>query len=286
MILLEILVYGAVQSSVYALLAVGFALVFGVARVVNLFHGSFYTLGAYVTYSLGVEAGFPMVLSILCGMAAAFLLGAALDRYVVARVRDSMIKVLIVTLALTLFFEQCIYHVFGPEHLNIPPLVSQRVTLLGVDIGGQRLLVLAVSVTVIAVLWFAVNRTRAGNALLATAQNPEAAELMKINTRRIFMVTTGLAGCMAALAGGIVSSFIMVYPKMGILPMIKAFTIVILGGLGSLGGSILAAVIIGYLETIVAFLISADITDLVPLVAIFLTLVLRPNGLFGKRFKV
>lgn len=283
---LEILVYGAVQSSIYALLAVGFALVFGVARVVNLFHGSFYTLGAYLTYTFSVRMGAPTALGILAGMAVAFCVGALLDRFIVERVRDSMIKVLIVTLALTLFFEQCIYHVFGPQHLNIPPLVAGRGVLLGVDIGGQRLLTLGISVSVITCLWLVINRTRAGNALLATAQNPEAAQLMKINTRRIFMVTTGLAGCLAALAGGIVSSFIMVYPKMGILPMIKAFTIVILGGLGSLGGSILAAVIIGYLETLVAFLISADMTDLVPLIAIFLVLVCKPAGLFGKRFKV
>jgi branched-chain amino acid transport system permease protein len=283
---LEILVYGAVQSSIYALLAVGFALVFGVARVVNLFHGSFYTLGAYLTYTFSVQMGAPTALGILGGMAVAFCVGALLDRFIVERVRVSMIKVLIVTLALTLFFEQCIYHVFGPQHLNIPPLVAARGVLLGVDIGGQRLLTLGISVSVITCLWFVINRTRAGNALLATAQNPEAAQLMKINTRRIFMVTTGLAGCLAALAGGIVSSFIMVYPKMGILPMIKAFTIVILGGLGSLGGSILAAVIIGYLETLVAFLISADMTDLVPLIAIFLVLVYKPTGLFGKRFKL
>lgn len=286
MILLEILIYGAVQSSIYALLAVGFALVFGVARVVNLFHGSFYTLGAYTSYALSVHVGIPLEMALLGGMLAAFLLGALLDRFVVERVRDSMMKVLIVTLALTLFFEQCIYHAFGPEHLNIPPLVEQRVAIFGVDIGGQRLLTLAISVLVITTLWLVINRTKAGNALLATAQNPEAAQLMKINTRAIFMITSGLAGCLAALAGGIVSSFIMVFPQMGIMPMIKAFTIVILGGLGSLGGSILAAVIIGYLETAVSFLISSNVTDLIPLVVIFFILVFRPSGLLGKRLKV
>ena len=286
MIIVEILIYGAIQSSIYALLAVGFSLIFGVARVVNLFHGSFYALGAYATYALITYTPLPMIVAVLCGMVLAFITGIFLDRIFVNPVRESMIKVLIVTLALTLFFEQCLYHAFGPEHRNIPALITDRITLLGVDISGQRVLALIVSCTVIGSLWFVITRTKLGNALIATAQNPEAAQLMGINTSRVFMITLGLAASMAALAGAIVSSFITVFPQMGIMPMIKAFTIVILGGLGSIGGSIIAAFLIGYLETAVAFLISSDVTDLVPLVVIFITLVFRPAGLFGKQFKV
>ena len=286
MIIVEILIYGAIQSSIYALLAVGFSLIFGVARVVNLFHGSFYALGAYATYALITYTPLPMIVAVLCGMVLAFITGIFLDRIFVNPVRESMIKVLIVTLALTLFFEQCLYHAFGPEHRNIPALITDRITLLGVDISGQRVLALIVSCTVIGSLWFVITRTKLGNALIATAQNPEAAQLMGINTSRVFMITLGLAASMAALAGAIVSSFITVFPQMGIMPMIKAFTIVILGGLGSIGGSIIAAFLIGYLETAVAFLISSDVTDIVPLVVIFITLVFRPAGLFGKQFKV
>jgi len=282
----EILIYGAVQSSVYALLAIGFTLIFGVARVVNLFHASFYTMGAYATYTLYTKAGLPMVLAIVGGMVLVFIVGALMDRYIVDRVRDSMIKVLIITLALNLFFEQCIYHICGPEHLNIPPLFPVRATILGVDIGSQRLLTLIVSTSVIVMLWLTINRTRIGNTLLATSQNPEAAQLMRINTRIVFMVTTGIAASMAALAGALVSSFITVFPQMGIMPMIKAFTIVILGGLGSIGGSILAAIIIGYLEILVGFLISSDVIDLLPLMVIFLTLLMRPRGFFGKKLRI
>lgn len=286
MIIVEILIYGAIQSSIYALLAVGFSLIFGVARVVNLFHGSFYALGAYATYALITYTPLTMIVAVLCGMVLAFITGIFLDRIFVNPVRESMIKVLIVTLALTLFFEQCLYHAFGPEHRNIPALITDRITVLGVDISGQRVLALLVSCAVIGSLWFVITRTKLGNALIATAQNPESAQLMGINTSRVFMITLGLAASMAALAGAIVSSFITVFPQMGIMPMIKAFTIVILGGLGSIGGSIIAAFLIGYLETTVAFLISSDVTDLVPLVVIFITLVFRPAGLFGKQFKV
>ena len=216
-------------------------------------------------------------------MAIVFLLAVCLDRFIIERIRTTMINVLITTLALSLFADQVILQIFGPDNRNIPAVISDRVTLLGVDIAGQRLLSLIISVAVIATLWLIITRTRMGNALLATAQDPEAAQLMGINTGRMFMVTMGIAAMMAALAGGIVGSFLTVAPEMGMLPIIKAFSIVILGGLGSIGGSIIAALLIGYLETSVAYLISFNATELVPLVIIFVTLIFRPAGIFGKR---
>jgi len=283
MVALEILIYGAVLSGIYALLAVGFALIFGVARVINLTHGAFYMLGAYITYALSVLLNVPLILSILGGMAIVFLLAVCLDRFIIERIRTTMINVLITTLALSLFADQVILQIFGPDNRNIPAVISDRVTLLGVDIAGQRLLSLIISVAVIATLWLIITRTRMGNALLATAQDPEAAQLMGINTGRMFMITMGIAAMMAALAGGIVGSFLTVAPEMGMLPIIKAFSIVILGGLVSIGGSIIAALLIGYLETSVAYLISFNATELVPLVVIFITLIFRPAGIFGKR---
>lgn len=285
MVFLEILVYGAVQSGVYALLAVGFALIFGVARIINLSHGAFYMLGAYTTYALYAHGHIPLGIAIFGGMAMVFTLAILMDRFIVDRVRDSMIKVLMITLALSLFFEQCIFQIFGPEHRNIPGLISGKVTLLGVDIAGQRLMTLIVSFSVIVALWLVITRTRVGNALLATAQDAETAQLMGIHTQRMFMLTMAISALLAALAGAIVASFITVDPEMGLLPMIKAFTIVILGGLGSVGGSIIAAIFIAYMETAVAYLISFNATELVPLVVIFLTLIIRPAGLFGKRFE-
>jgi branched-chain amino acid transport system permease protein len=282
MVALEILIYGAVLSGIYALLAVGFALIFGVARVINLTHGAFYMLGAYITYALSVLLNVPLILSIIGGMAIVFILAVCLDRFIIERIRATMINVLITTLALSLFADQVILQIFGPDNRNIPAVISDRVTLLGVDIAGQRLLSLIISVAVIATLWLIITRTRMGNALLATAQDPEAAQLMGINTGRMFMITMGIAAMMAALAGGIVGSFLTVAPEMGMLPIIKAFSIVILGGLGSIGGSIIAALLIGYLETSVAYLISFNATELVPLVIIFVTLIFRPAGIFGK----
>lgn len=283
MVALEILIYGAVLSGMYALLALGFALIFGIGRVINLTHGAFYMLGAYGTYVLSAMLKWPLILSILGGTAMVFILAVCLDRFVIERIRKNMMNVLITTLALSLFADQVILRIFGPDNRNIPALIDDRITLLGVDVAGQRLLSLIISVVVIGTLWLIITRTRLGFALLATAQDPEAAQLMGINTSRMFMLTMGIAAMMAALAGGIVGSFLTVAPEMGMLPIIKAFSIVILGGLGSIGGSIVAALCLGYLETIVAYLVSFNATELVPLVVIFVTLFFRPTGIFGKR---
>ena len=127
-----------------------------------------------------------------------------------------------------------------------------------------------------------IQRTRLGSAILAVSQDPNAAQYMGINTNRVFTIVMAISAALAATAGVMVAPFLTVQPGMGLVPMIKAFSIVILGGLGSIPGSLLAAVVLGYSETLVGYLISSSYTELVSLVAILLALILRPAGLFGK----
>jgi branched-chain amino acid transport system permease protein len=143
-----------------------------------------------------------------------------------------------------------------------------------------------VGVVLLAVLWTFMRRTRLGAAILAISQDAEAAQYVGIDSNRIFAVVMALSAALAAAAGVLVSPFLTVQPTMGLLPMIKAFSIVILGGLGSIPGSLLAALVLGYSETLVAYLGSAAYTEMVSLVAILITLVLRPSGLFGARAAV
>lgn len=279
----EILIYGAVTSAIYAMLAVGFTLIFGVARVLNLAHGSFYALGAYSAYVLTSVSHLPLlpaaVLSVL--LVAAF--GIAFERVLVRPLRSSQIAVLMITLATSLVVEQVLFLTFGSEYRNVPSFASGKIALLGVDISGQRLLTLAVSVVALATLWLFIQRTRLGAAILAVSQDPEAAQYMGIPADRVFGIVMGISAALAALAGVLAAPFLTVQPGMGLLPMVKAFAIVIVGGLGSIPGSILGALLLGYSETIVAYTASTSWTELVSLVAVLLTLVLRPAGLFGKR---
>ena len=279
----EILIYGAVTSAIYALLAVGFTLIFGVARILNLAHGSFYALGAYSAYVLTAVLHVPLLLAAVLSVVIVAMFGVVMERVLVRPLRSSQIAVLMITLAASLVVEQVLFLSFGSEYRNVPSFISEKVTLLGVDVSGQRLLTLGVSVVALALLWLFIQRSRLGAAILAVSQDPEAAQYMGIPADRVFTMVMGISAGLAALAAVLAAPFLTVQPGMGLLPMVKAFAIVIVGGLGSIPGSILGALLLGYCETIVGYKMNAAWTELVSLVAVLSTLILRPTGLFGKR---
>jgi branched-chain amino acid transport system permease protein len=165
----------------------------------------------------------------------------------------------------------------------VPAFVDAKFTIAGVDVGGARLLALGVSVVLIAALWTFIQRTRLGSAILAISQDPIAAQYMGIPSDRIFSVVMGISAALAAAAGILAGPFLTVQPTMWLLPIVKAFAIVVVGGLGSIPGSILAALMLGYAETIVAYTISNAWTEIVSVLATLLMLVFRPAGIFGRR---
>lgn len=279
----EILVHGAVTSAIYAMLAVGFTLVFGVARILNLAHGAFYMLGAYFTYLFATLLGLPLALAALASIAATAALGLAVERWLIRPQRDSSMAVMMVTMAFLLVAEQVLLVTFGSEVINVPAFVDTKFTLGGADIGGQQLLTLATAVVALAVLWLLIQRTRAGAAILALSQDPLAAQYMGIPIDRVYGRVVALSAALAALAGVMAGPFLSTSPHMAMPALTKAFAIVIVGGLGSLPGSILAAILLGYAETAVAYLVSSSWTEVVSLAAVLLTLLLRPAGLRGKR---
>jgi branched-chain amino acid transport system permease protein len=281
--LLEILIHGAVSSAIYAMLAVGFTLIFGVARILNLAHGSYYALGAYGAYFFTSHLKLPLFPAALLAIAVVALFGILVEKVLVRPLRRSQLAVLMITLAVALVVEQALFLTFGSEYRNVPAFVDTKFTLGGVDVGGQRLLALGASVTLIALLWMFIQRTRLGSAILAVSQDPEAASYMGIPSDRIFSIVMGLSAALAAAAGILAGPFLTVQPTMWLLPIVKAFAIVIVGGLGSIPGSILAALMLGYAETIVGYLISTSWTEIVSVLATLLMLVIRPAGMFGKR---
>ena len=281
--MLEILIHGAVSSAIYAMLAVGFTLIFGVARILNLAHGSFYALGAYGAYFFTSHLKLPLFPAALLAIAVVALFGIFVEKVLVRPMRHSQLAVLMITLAVALVVEQALFLTFGSEYRNVPAFVDAKFTIGGVDVGGQRLLALGASITLIALLWLFIQRTRLGSAILAVSQDPEAANYMGIPSDRIFTIVMGLSAALAAAAGILAGPFLTVQPTMWLLPIVKAFAIVIVGGLGSIPGSILAALMLGYAETIVGYLISTSWTEIVSVLATLLMLVFRPAGIFGKR---
>ena len=264
------------------MLAVGFTLIFGVARILNLAHGAFYAIGAYCAYSFTALLKLPLIVSAALSVAVVAVFGMAMERILVRPLRRSSLAVLMITLTVALTVEQVLFIAFGSQSKNVPAFVNFPINLNGVSVDGQRLLALAIAVVLIGALWLFIQRTRLGSAILAVSQDPEAAQYMGIPANRIFTIVMGLSAALAGAAGVISGPFLSVRPTMDQTAMITAFSVVIVGGLGSIPGSILAACIIGYSQTFVAFYLNPEWTGTVSLAAILLTLVLRPSGLMGR----
>jgi branched-chain amino acid transport system permease protein len=209
--------------------------------------------------------------------------GIAVERVLIRPMRKSQLAMLMITLAVALVVEQALFLTFGSEYRNVPAFVDAKFTIAGVDVGGARLLALGVSIVLIAALWTFIQRTRLGSAILAISQDPIAAQYMGIPSDRIFSVVMGISAALAATAGVLAGPFLTVQPTMWLLPIVKAFAIVVVGGLGSIPGSILAALMLGYAETIVAYTISNAWTEIVSVLATLLMLMFRPTGIFGRR---
>jgi branched-chain amino acid transport system permease protein len=222
-------------------------------------------------------------LAALLAIAGVSVFGVVVEKMLIRPLRYSQLGVLMITLAVSLVVEQALFLIFGSEYRNVPAFIDTKISIGGVDVAGQRLLTLVVAVVAIGALYLFIQRTRLGSAILAISQDAEAAKYMGIPSDRIFSLVMAISAALAALAGVLAGPFLSVQPSMHLLPIVKAFAIVIVGGLGSIPGSILAALMLGYAETLVAYLISTSWTEIVSVLATLLTLVLRPAGIFGKR---
>lgn len=280
---MEILIYGAVTSAVYALLAVGFTLIFGVARVINLAHGAFYALAGYTTYICVSLIGLNIYASMALAIVSTMVFGVVLERFLIRPMRHSHLAVLLVTLAISAVVEQVLAGAFSREARSIPSLVEGSINLGGVIVTSQRAVTFVCAVAIIGTLVLFIERTKLGAAILAIAQDPEAAEYVGIPSNRIFSVVMAISAGLAAVAAVLAGPFQSVEPGMGLSPMVKAFTIVIVGGLGSIPGSVVAAIAIAYVETIVSFKVSSSWAELMAVAAVFIVLIVRPSGILGKR---
>jgi branched-chain amino acid transport system permease protein len=283
----DILVTGLVNGGVYALLAVGFSLIFGVARIVNIAHTAFYMLAAYCFYTLLVTFNLPVLFAAVVAVAAVTALSVVCYKLVIEPVREHESAVLIATIALALVFQELMLVAFGGNFLGIPSAVEGVATLLGVNIPYQRLLILVVAAAMLIGTWLVLYRTRLGLAIRATANDLEVASLMGMNVGRVAMATVAISVALASIAGVVVAPVFVVDPLMWLAPLVTMLAIVVLGGLGSLKGSLIGALIIGYVEAITVFALPAGafLKGAVALSIMVAVLLIRPDGLFGVAFE-
>ena len=281
------LIQTLMTGGVYALLAVGFSLIFGVARMINLAHTAFFMLAAYGMYFCGYQLGLDPILSIVVSIVVTTLIAVLCYKIFIDRIREHQVTVLLITIALAMVFQELMLIAFGAHFREAPTLISGYLEIFGVRITHQHILSLGIVLVVLLIVWALLLRTKLGIAIRATAQDTEVANLMGINVSRILLVTMGIASALAAVSGVVVAPLWVVYPYMWTTPLVMIMAIVTLGGLGSIKGSVVGAFIIAFVETLVVFLVPAGafLKLAFALLAMVIILVVRPEGLFGVVFE-
>lgn len=290
MIDVAVLIMGAVQGSIFALLAMGFSLVYGVGGIMNLAHGAFYILSGYLMFWFLNDAGLHFYAAIFLGLLSIGLIAGLVYLALIKPFQDRGTVVMIITFAFAFFVEQFIkvYEVNsgrGIQDQKLPKLIEGDVIVFGLNIPNQLILALVGSAVIITLSMLFIKKTSLGKSIRAVSQEKEAAQLVGINVDKILMITLIFSAVLAGIASMLYSPEEFLRPDRGWGKLLTSFSIVILGGLGSLKGSVVGAFIIGFAKTIVN---AIDITysDLVPLIVIIVVLIVRPQGLFGQKEKL
>jgi len=285
-ILIAGLINGVAIGSVYAIIALGLTLVFGVTRTYNFAHGSFITWGAYIVFFLpvwlNIELSYPMRFAIFIPIM--FLFGWIFEKIVIRPIRQAenwLILVMITTLAATLILNSSALVLFGPLHKSLPPLIEGTIDLGGFVIATNDLMILLISTGIITALSAFLKYTRHGTAMRAVAQDLTGSKMVGIYVDKTFGYSLGISAVLAGIAGVLIAPKYHISPMGGWLPFVKSFIIVFLGGLGSFKGTVMAAYILGITESVVMMYISPVWVMPVWFVLLITILIVRPKGLFG-----
>ncbi|SMB89085.1 branched-chain amino acid ABC transporter permease [Deinococcus hopiensis] len=272
-------------GGVYALVALGLTLVYGVMRIPNFAHGGLYMVGAYLTFAALDRLHVPYVAALLLAALGVALLAALLERLVFHPLRNAPhVHAMIAAIGVLFFLEALISHprVFGPDFKQIAEPLPGVLNVGGVILSKQRLIVLAASVLAMLGLNFFLKRTTTGATIEAMSQNREGARLVGIDVNRVGMLTFGISGALAAAAAALIAPLVSVSPSMGEVMNLKVFAIIILGGMGSVPGAIVGAFLLAFAEVFGGFYINLDFADVIGFAALVLVLAIRPEGLFRR----
>ena len=286
--LLEQLIHGLTLGSMYAMVAAGLALMFGVVRLINFAHGEFFMLGAYAFWFAYRAVGLPYPVA---GLVAAGIMGGfgiVYEKTVIRSILDRSWHVqLIATLATSITLTNLAIIVFGAQAKEVPTVLSSRILEIGaLRIAWHRLLVLGMSLLVFAALHWFVRRTKTGKAMRAMSQNREACAVVGVDVQRVALATFALSAILAGGAAALVTPLFSIFPDMGALLTLKAFAAVIVGGFGYVQGAIAASFLIGVTESLAAGYISYAYKDAIAFVIMIAVLLWRPQGLFGRRLGI
>ncbi|MFH1134551.1 MAG: branched-chain amino acid ABC transporter permease [Pseudomonadota bacterium] len=274
---------GIMLGSVYSLVALGLTLIYGILHIPNFAHGHKYMLGGYITFFLISIYHFNYWLAILASMLVMAVVGALAERLVYRPLRNTPeINYFIAAIGLLMILESGAYILFGPSSRQFPAAHEQLLNIFGATVTMQRLYVIGCTVVLIVILQLFIKKTTTGATIEAMAQNREGALLVGIDINRVATLTFAIGTGLAAAAAGLVGPVSWVYPTMGAMPNLKAFVIIILGGMGSLPGAVVGGYILGLMEALCAGYVSANYEPLFAFGVLIAILAFKPTGLFGK----
>ncbi|MHB1128061.1 MAG: branched-chain amino acid ABC transporter permease [Bacillota bacterium] len=271
-----------VLGSIYALMAIGFSIIFSLVNIVNLAHGEMYVIGAFTSFYLMTEAGLPYPAAVMVSMVVMALLAAALYWGVFQRLGgDRILNSMLVSIGLSIFIQNAIKLTLGPEYRKIP--FQAKAYIVGPFIlTNQRIILIVVSAGFVIGLSIWLKRTWFGQAVRATAQDEETAAVMGIRVTTVKRLIFILGAVMATLAGGLLGGMFPIGPSSGFAPGLKAFTITIFGAVGSIPGALMGSFVLALGETLASGYLWSALSDVVSFILLIIVLITRPDGLFGR----
>jgi branched-chain amino acid transport system permease protein len=277
------LISGILIGGVYALIGIGLTIIFGVMRVINFAHGDILMVGMYGTYFLFTLFHIDPFVSIIITIPLMFLYGAFLQKVFISRALNALPQnQILLTIGMGLIMSNTIMLAFTSDYKILSTTYSSSsVTILGISVSGPLVVSFAITLAITAALYWFLYRTDMGQAIRATAQDREAAQLMGINVKRMALIAFGIGSALAGTAGALISPTYYIFPQVGSVFTLKAFVITVLGGMGSIVGATLGGVLIGVAESVGGVYFGSGWKDVIVFVLFLLVLLFKPSGLLG-----
>ena len=282
--IVSFIIFGIIQGSIYSLLAMGFSLVYGVGGILNQAHGAFYVIATYLFYWFFINIPvFGMAVGIIVALIITTIIGGLVYLLLIKPLKESHVGVVIVTFAFAFFLENLVGILVDQQYHDMPHIIPGEFTILGVIVPYHYVLILVIALSLVFLITVFINKSKLGKSIRAVAQDSEAASLMGINVDKILAYTLMISAFLAAAAAVLNVPVDIVAPHIGWNILLNSFAIVVLGGLGSLQGSVAGAFLIAFARAYTNYFVSPVLSALIPIIVIVLMLVLRPRGIFGKK---
>lgn len=281
-ILVQVVINGVTLGTNYVLMALGFTLIFGVLRIVNFAHGDFYMLGAFLVLTIINKLQLGYFTSVIISIISVGILGILVEEIIFRKFRDKELEGMIVALGLSILIQNIGLVTWGPYDQSIPPVFKGVLRIGTIFYPIERLIVVALSFLLMGFFYFFLKHTKLGLAIQALAQDTEVARLQGIRINRLYPLAFAIGTALASAAGCIIGPLFQLNPWMGIMPQVKAFIVVILGGIGSIQGAFMGGFILGIAESFVSTYASKAIADMLGFLIVIFILLFRPAGLFGR----